>query len=178
MKSGVMIRSGASRVIFPDSGPLEIARNGTVLTLTFNASGGFTLMHNGQTIVPTLQPGNVMPDGTFYGGISPHTGGRRFYVAAQHAPLLMSWRDAQQYAEASDAHGHKDWRLPTRDELDVLFNNRAIIGGFDTSGSFPASHYWSSTEYVGDFAWFQRFSDGYQRSYVKDNVLSVRCVRS
>jgi hypothetical protein len=33
--------------------------------------------------------------------------------------------------------------MPTKSELNVLFNNRAAIGGFDLSGSEPSGWYWS-----------------------------------
>lgn len=81
------------------------------------------------------------------------------------------------YCDGLSAHGQTDWYLPARDELNVLYTNRAAIGGFNTSGSFPAGSYWSSSESNIVAAWFQGFSDGYQDSNVKDLGLSVRCVR-
>jgi hypothetical protein len=41
------------------------------------------------------------------------------------------------HAATLNAHGHKDWRLPTKVELDVLFNNRAAIGGFERAAPIP-----------------------------------------
>lgn len=80
------------------------------------------------------------------------------------------------------AHGHRDWRLPTKAELNVLFNNRAAIGGFDESGSFPSSWYWSASENAGNpaGAYVERFSDGYRAWlwYWKGIDASVRPVRS
>ena len=35
--------------------------------------------------------------------------------------------------------------MPTKEELNVLFNNRAEIGGFNETGSDPAGWYWSSS---------------------------------
>jgi hypothetical protein len=40
--------------------------------------------------------------------------------------------------------------VPNKGELNVLFNNRAAIGGFDESGDDPAGWYGSST-YLGTF---------------------------
>lgn len=76
-----------------------------------------------------------------------------------------------------NAHGQTDWYLPARDELNVLYTNRAAIGGFNTSGSFPAVYYWSSSEDDNNGAWYQRFGDGDQNDLSKLNGLSVRCVR-
>jgi len=86
------------------------------------------------------------------------------YVAARHCDDLS-------------AHGHDDWYLPAQDELDVLFDNRVAIGGFNVSGSFPAGSYWSSSERLDYIARSQRFSDGFQLNINKSHGLSVRCVR-
>lgn len=73
-----------------------------------------------------------------------------------------------------------DWYLPARDELDLLYTNKdegVLSGSFNESGSFPAGWYWSSSEYNNVDARDQRFSDGYQSYYSKNDGLSVRCVR-
>ena len=82
------------------------------------------------------------------------------------------------YAASRHVAGHKDWRVPTQGELNVLFENRAKIGGFNRRrSSGPASWYWSSTQAVDDSAWCQRFSSGYQDWHRKNYQLSLRCVR-
>lgn len=86
------------------------------------------------------------------------------YVAARHCDNL-------------DAHGQTDWHLPAQDELNVLWVNRVAIGGFNVTGSFPAGHYWSSSELDNNNASLQRFSDGNQLTVNKASGLSVRCVR-
>jgi hypothetical protein len=123
-----------------------------------------------------LKIGEKMPDGTVYAGISPDTG-KAMYTTPADAPLTYTFNQSQKYAGKLDAHGHKDWRVPTKGELNVLFQNRADIGGFDISGSNPAGWYWSSsqTSYTG--AWAQRFSDGYQGYNYTLGVSSLRCVR-
>ena len=72
-------------------------------------------------------------------------------------------------------HGHSDWYLPARDELDVLYTNQAAIGGFTTAG------YWSSTETSSNDAWMQNFLNGNQVNNPKASGLSsiydIRCVR-
>jgi hypothetical protein len=78
--------------------------------------------------------------------------------------------------EACRALG-SEWYLPSIDELNVLYTNRAAIGGFNLSGSFPAGWYWSSSEYTFGYARNQRFSGGFQGDDNKSYGLSVRCVR-
>lgn len=86
------------------------------------------------------------------------------YVAARHCDNLT-------------AHGHSDWYLPARNELNILYTNRTTIGGFNLSGSFPAGWYWSSSERNLNNSWSQSFSVGLQPSLDKLDGLSVRCVR-
>ena len=121
-------------------------------------------------------PGDKMPDGTVYAGISPDTG-KAMYAMPADAPLTMKFNQAKEYAAQLDAHGHKDWRVPTRKELDVLFNNRAAIGGFNVSGSNPAGWYWSTASNYQWSAWGQRFSGGFQDDIIMGNPSSVRLVR-
>ena len=124
-----------------------------------------------------IQIGEVMPDGTVYAGISPDTGKPMFTTAAD-APLTYTFNQAQKYAKKHNAHGHKDWRVPTKGELNVLFSNRVAIGRFDESGSLPGGWYWSSSQYDYNTAWSQLFSDGNQFYLnLKDGASSVRCVR-
>lgn len=84
---------------------------------------------------------------------------------------------AAQHCSRLNAHGHSDWYLPAKSELNVLFLNRLRIGSFDNSGSFPSGWYRSSSEASDYAAWVQRFSDGSQHKTSKFYAFSVRCVR-
>lgn len=64
------------------------------------------------------------------------------------------------------------WRLPTREELHLIWLNRDIIGGFATS------YYWSSNEHTSNYAWGQDFYYGSQDNDGKGNAFYVRAVRS
>ena len=124
------------------------------------------------------KPGDRMSDGTIFAGISPETN-IPMYTTPRDAGLTYTFNEAQKYAgglNKTKAHDHDDWRVPTKKELDVLFNNRAAIGGFDETGSYPAGRYWSSSQ-NNYGAWAQRFSDGNQLDYYKVNDSSLRCVR-
>ena len=67
------------------------------------------------------------------------------------------------------------WRLPTKDELNILYQNAFKIGGFSIS-----SYYWSSSDDNDNGAWAQSFNDGEQKYYkdVKTYGCYVRAVRS
>lgn len=130
-----------------------------------------------------LRIGDKMPDGTVYVGVSPDTG-EKMYAMRRDAPKILSFDEALAYAKKLKAHGHNDWRVPTKGELNVLFNNAAAIGHFDTSGNLDTGYYWSSTESddtvdgeVVD-AWLQRFNGGAQNESFKEDEQSVRFVRT
>jgi hypothetical protein len=62
-------------------------------------------------------------------------------------------------------------RLPTIDELECIYNNRASFG------SFVSGDYWSSTEYSATNAWYYRFSLGTPYyTFYKSSDYYVRCV--
>lgn len=120
--------------------------------------------------------GGHMPDGTIYAGLSP-SNGKPLYTTPADAPLVGALQAAQSYASHLDAHGHADWRLPTKAELNLLFRNCAAIGAFNITGSLPDGWYWSSTHADDSFAWGRRFSDGFEMSFAVFSSLSVRLVR-
>ncbi len=130
-----------------------------------------------------LRLGDTMPDGSIYAGISPDTG-IPFYATPADAPGLYLFPEAIDYAAALDAHWHKDWRVPSRAELNVLRKNRKVIGGLkltDTPGSYhPDSYYWTAEPTDAEHAaWAQRFSDGQFHGLTKTlQPYGLRCVRS
>jgi len=69
-------------------------------------------------------------------------------------------------------NGYSDWYLPSKDELNQLYLNQTVVGGF-ANGS-----YWSSSEYDYDIAWSQYFGNGYQYNNNKYSTLAVRAVRA
>ena len=72
-----------------------------------------------------------------------------------------------------------EWYLPSRDELQVLYDNRLSIGGFDMGENFPSNTYWTSTETTNKRTHRLRFSDGCLNctSHNKSEFLSFRCIR-
>jgi hypothetical protein len=65
-----------------------------------------------------------------------------------------------------------DWHLPSKDELNQLYIQRATVGGF------PPSTYWSSSERNALIAWTQNFASGIQYDEFKDVTFYVRPVRA
>jgi len=83
-------------------------------------------------------------------------------------------------ARAYTGGGYSDWYLPSKDELDKLYQNRVAIGGFHTaSGDKP--YYWSSSQSAdsANVAWIQYFDVGSQDGILnKSNTFRVRAVRA
>ena len=78
-----------------------------------------------------------------------------------------TWKDAKKVCKELG----NGWRLPTREELHLMWLNRDTIGGF------AAAYYWSSSKYNFYTVWSQSFSVGNQNVYEKDYPGYVRAVR-
>ena len=65
-----------------------------------------------------------------------------------------------------------DWYLPSKVELNLLYNQNTIVGGF------ASDYYWSSTEDGSSDAWAQSFGSGFQYGYFKNDTTRFRAVRA
>ncbi len=68
--------------------------------------------------------------------------------------------------------GFTDWYLPSKEELNLLYENKEIIGGYEHG------YYWSSSEVDSHFAWYQHFDFGFQDYLKKDFSYFFRPIRS
>lgn len=68
--------------------------------------------------------------------------------------------------------GYSDWYLPSKDELNKLYQNRVAIGGF------ASAFYWSSSELSYLAAWGRGFIIDVQDNPNKNSNRAVRAVRS
>jgi hypothetical protein len=92
-----------------------------------------------------------------------------FEVYHEDLKPAHTWEEAK---EACEALG-EGWRLPTKEELNEMYKNRDMVGGFANN------YYWSSTEYGNYIAWLQNFYDGGQTYDDKNgNYGNVRAVRA
>jgi hypothetical protein len=76
---------------------------------------------------------------------------------------------------------YSDWFLPSKDELNQMYTNKATINttAVANGGSnFADYYYWSSTEYENDRAWGQNFVNGGKGGLTKRNPSHVRAVRA
>jgi hypothetical protein len=93
-----------------------------------------------------------------------------FEIAPKSTEIKANWDDVRLYCFALNIDGKTGWRLPTKEELNEIY---------ESVNDFEKSWYWSSTEYDGNFAWGQHMSNGRQYSNVKDyGRRYVRAIRS
>ena len=102
-------------------------------------------------------------------GITIGTGGQNTIDIETSCP---SFGTAADLCSGLISEGYNDWYLPSKDELNQLYINRDIIGGFSTD------IYWSSSEHNNTNSWAQMFSSGEQQPAFKSHKNSVRAVRS
>ena len=78
--------------------------------------------------------------------------------------------------------GYGDWYLPSKEELNLMYQNKATINATATanggSSFVDSGFYWSSTEVDNGDVWFQGFNDGFQLNVSKGNFELVRAVRA
>ncbi|MCP4075815.1 MAG: DUF1566 domain-containing protein [Gammaproteobacteria bacterium] len=74
-----------------------------------------------------------------------------------------------------------DWYLPSREELNLMYQNKAtIISTANANGgtAFGVLSFWSSSEYSNDYAYGQTFVTGFQFFNLKSNTFVVRAIRA
>jgi hypothetical protein len=83
----------------------------------------------------------------------------------QHRTLVAVEATAAGYAGGLVCGGKDDWFLPSKDELDALYNVLALTDN-DLTGNnsfgFTRGFYWTSSEYNNETAWTQLWIDGQQ----------------
>jgi hypothetical protein len=65
-----------------------------------------------------------------------------------------------------------DWYLPSRFELNLLYLQQNVVGGFTTG------RYWTSTDFSLFYTCYQAFSDGFQSNFNKNSTYYVRAIRA
>ena len=150
------------------------ATNPNASTTAFNNGGGNGGGNNGgnggggDPCLGTPNIGTVCLNGTVFVGLGYRT-------TPEDLEGLINVNTASDTCIAKGS----GWRLPTKDELnDMFYANKNAIGGFNVSGNYPESHYWSSTGDGPSTAFYQRFSDGSSIFSINSSgeFLGVRCI--
>jgi len=120
---------------------------------------------------------------TFYaelGGyvIELNSDGTHGIVVAMQDQGTSNWYEADDFlsnASNHDIYGakFKDWRLPTKRELDLVYG----VYNSGNGANLNHYHYWSSTESGADTAWFHHFINDDQNDSYKLDQNKLRAVR-
>lgn len=127
-----------------------------------------------------------VPTPTYSIGIWPELGGYVFWVSpdGKHGLVseiqdqgLTTWYGTQEAISNPANHSlngqkFRDWRLPTKHELNEMYSANAAIGSFGTKT------YWSSIRSGSTTAWRQNFSSGLQFNSTVFTISDFFFVRS
>jgi hypothetical protein len=112
----------------------------------------------------------------YIGGTEERTGSGKKNTERIVAKLkeLGETRRAAQLCAGYELNGYRDWFLPSKDELELMYENLKEKG----LGNFKDSYYWSSLEGDSDRACVQLFSDGSLYGGSRNIRNCVRAVRA
>lgn len=159
----------------------DTAQGGVVVYVDATGWHGLVAAQTDETIGATV----VMPwkPGPF--NINFHAAADGMYAGQNNTTNIVFYSQpsgiyAAYYSSLSVIGGFTDWYLPSKFELNLLYEQRTAIGGF------ASGVYWSSTTYDGwpeSRAWAQFFYDGgygngYQFDGDQEQTFRVRSVRA
>lgn len=158
LKVGQRYQGGIIGYIFApgDPGYVDGATHGLIVAPSDQASA--VSWHNGRYVV-TGAKGTALGTGQANTTAIVATLGPGNYAARLCADLEIG--------------GYTDWYLPSKDELDRIYDNkRAGLG-------FVEQRYWTSSEADVNNAWPQNFANGFQyHLYDKSYEIRVRAIRT
>ncbi len=131
-------------------------------------------------------PSDQSPEGIrWYGGSNTNTRARADGIGAglKNTAIIIANQGpvdgndfaattCNEYSVTVGGVTYGDWYLPSIYELNLLYTQKSIVGGF--SGVV----YWSSTENTDNTAWFWHFGTGGHLFTGKSNTYNVRAIRA
>lgn len=104
--------------------------------------------------------------------------GTTAYTSSHNMTITTTEEYAARLCDIYEIGGYwywfRDWFLPSKDELDLMYDNLKEQG----LGGFSNHDYWSSSEYNAFYAWSQDFYNGNQGYENRYREVWVRPVRA
>jgi len=85
---------------------------------------------------------------------------------------FCNWYDASRVVARYRGGEFDNWKLPDKDELDLMYKNLHA----ESLGEFYKGWYWSSSQ-SDDHVWKQNFNNGKQRKLSMNDATRLRAVR-
>lgn len=111
--------------------------------------------------------GSFVPTNTNQSGIGKGRPNTTAIVTAQGVGIY-----AASICDQLVLNGYSDWFLPAKNELNLLYQQRNLVGGFSYN------NYWSSSEYDTQRAWYQFFPYGVKYYAEKPSMACIRAIRA
>lgn len=90
------------------------------------------------------------------------------YEVSEQIPGQFQWDEAQEIIKR--LYPYKEWRLPTIEELELIYKSRII--------NFDIGTYWSSSDFNNDDAWLFDFDKGDRYINYRKYYECVRAIRA
>jgi uncharacterized repeat protein (TIGR02543 family) len=103
--------------------------------------------------------------------------GETAYKSATNTDDATTASYAVRLSYLHEAGGYDDWFLPSKDELNLMYQN--LHDRETPLGGFSDGFYWSSSEDGASYVWIQYFANGMQSNFgSRDSRYNVRPVRA
>lgn len=168
-----------------DNGAIKVIVKGTAQVGNFSYSiSGLT---NGETYF--VRAFAKTENEEYYGDTQSFIAQEVPYVILLSANLMVQkndlgyvdWESAKVMCKSSIIGGYNDWRLPTVEELMILFNEQETIGGFYNDHTYSEdNYYWSGTYWRDGFCYCVHFSLGTidtKSLAMRNHVRAVRTIK-
>jgi hypothetical protein len=183
---GTSLASDASNSVIPDPQVGDFYQGGVVFHIFEDGDTGYVAGETHGLIAAVQDQSSGI---RWFNGSYDTTGatGTAIGTGATNTTTIISEQGATEtsyaagLARAYTGGGYTDWFLPSKDELNKMYTNRATINttaAANSGSDFVSDFYWSSTEDGFYDAWLQVFFVDDQFSSLKDDTLNVRAVRA
>jgi hypothetical protein len=98
------------------------------------------------------------------------------------SPAVYTWKEGLQAGDHYEFAGYSDWRLPNKNELESIVEERCYSPAISITvfPNAPPAYFWSSSPYAGfsQGAWSVDFGFGAVIASDKDGSIHIRLVRN